>query len=104
MQVYKTDFIRRLAKKNRRSQIHYAEALDEIFAGVKETLSDGHTLHFPGFGSFVTHQKKEQKLKTVGTGKMVTIPAHRYVIFHVGKLLRKAVFKRGQQKRTRQRK
>ncbi len=99
MKLYTTEFIRRLAQKNRRSQDHYAQALEEIFDGIKEALAEGHTLHLTGFGSFVTHSRKEQQVqvKSIHGGQLikVKIPAHRYVAFHVGSLLRKAVFKRG---------
>ncbi len=108
MKVNKTEFIRRLAKKHRRSQAHYSQALEDVFGGIEEYLAAGHTLQFLGFGSFVTHAKKEQQLKfkSIRSGKLlqIKVPAHHYVVFHVGKLLRKAVFKHTLKKSPRGRK
>jgi nucleoid DNA-binding protein len=99
MHLYKTDMIRKLASKHRRSQAHYQAAMTEIFEGITEQLGNGHSITLIGFGTFYARSRAEQKLKDIRSGKMLTVPAHHQVAFRAGNELRSAV-KRVRAKKT----
>lgn len=99
MQLTKTTFIRQLSQAHQRPQKHYAAALEDILAGIQQSLAQGHTIAFLGFGAFYTHKQPAAHIKQIGSGRTVTIPAHARVGFRVGEALRRAV--RGRYKRGR---
>src|SRR5512135_3177653 len=90
----KEEFIKHLAKKNRRSQTHYRIALTEILDGLKEKLADGKDIHLLGFGRFYTRTHKGGKGRNFRTGKTLEYKTVRVVEFHPGELLKKAVRKK----------
>ena len=87
----KETFIRYLAKKNRRSQHHYDEAITEILEGIKDQLKAGKHIHFLGFGSFYTRIKKASKGFNIKTKEKMNIPEMRLAVFRAGAVLRRAV-------------
>ncbi len=90
----KEEFIKPLAKKNRRSQNHYREALTEILDGIREKLADGKEIQFLGFGKFYTRTHKGGKGRNFRTGEIKEYKPMRVVEFHPGDLLKKAVRKK----------
>src|SRR4051812_8202502 len=89
--MHKEELIRYLAKKHRRSQQYYREALSEILDGIQEQLAKGKSIHFMGFGSFYTRMKKGGKAHNFKTNKPMEYKAVRQVAFRVGNLLKQAV-------------
>ena len=89
--MHKTDLIKHLAKKNRRSQEHYQTALNEILAGLQEQLALGKEVVLTGFGTFYTRQRKGGKGMNFQTRKPIEYKAVRQVAFSVGRLLKQAV-------------
>jgi DNA-binding protein HU-beta len=67
----KEEFIKHLAKKNRRSQNHYRTALSEILQGMREKLVDGKEIQILGFGRFYTRTHKGGKGRNFKTGKIM---------------------------------
>src|SRR5919199_1494817 len=92
--MYKQDFIRSLAKKNRRPQKFYDDALTEILDGLKEELAKGKDITFLGFGTFYTRMKKGGTGMNFKTKKRVAYQPVRQVGFRVGDLLKQAVRKK----------
>jgi DNA-binding protein HU-beta len=93
MQLHKTDLIRKLAKKHRRSQQHYTDAVREIFEGIREELSNGHSVNILEFGTFLTRPIAERQTRSIRTQQTITIPAHQRVGFRPGERLRRTANK-----------
>ena len=89
--MHKTDLVKHLAKKNRRSQEHYQTALNEILAGIQEQLSQGKEVVLTGFGTFYTRHRKGGKGMNFKTRKRMEYQAVRQAAFKVGTLLKQAV-------------
>jgi len=92
--MYKIEFIKQLAKKHRRPQRFYHDALNEILKGVQEQLAAGHTLHLPGFGIFYTRMRKASKGLNFKTKKEMQVKPRRLAQFRPGTLLKQAVRKK----------
>src|SRR5512135_1387930 len=90
----KEEFIKHLAKQNRRSQNHYRTALTEILDGIREKLADGKEIQILGFGRFYTRMHKGGKGRNFKTGNTLEYKPVRVVEFHPGELLKKAVRKK----------
>ncbi len=93
--MYKGDFIKRLAKKNRRPQQFYRDALGEILDELQEQLKEGKKVQFPGFGSFYTRIRKEGTAFHFKTKQRIKTSAVRIAQFHAGNTLKRAVRKKG---------
>ncbi|SRR6266849_4055411 len=87
----KEKFIQYLAKKNRRPQKHYNEAITEILEGIQDQLKEGKHLQFIGFGTFYTRIKKASKGFNIKTKQKIDIPELRQAAFKVGSVLKRAV-------------
>ena len=60
--MHKTDLIKHLAKKNRRSQEHYQTALNEILADIQQRLSQGKEVVLTDFGTFCDRYQQNEPL------------------------------------------
>jgi DNA-binding protein HU-beta len=100
----KEEFIRSLAKKHRRPQKFYRNALGEILAGIQEHLKHGKDISFLGFGTFYTRQKQGGRSRNFKTGEPMEYQPVRQVAFRVGRVLKRAVRKDAAQQQSRQRK
>jgi len=89
--MYKQELTKYLAKKNRRPQRYYQEALTEILDGIKEKLADGKNVQLKGFGTFNTRLHKGGKGMNFKTKQKMEYKAVRLVTFRVGSLLKQAV-------------
>src|SRR5947199_8666380 len=89
--MHKEEFIRRLARKHRRPQQFYRDALHEIMEGIQEQLAQGKSVHFIGFGSFYTRMRKGGRGYNFKKNKPVDYKAVRQAVFRVGTILKQAV-------------
>ena len=89
--MHKEELIKHLAKKNRRSQQHYRDALNEILEGVQAQLVRGKTVSLLGFGSFYTRMHKGGKGRNFKTNKQIEYKAVRIAAFRPGALLKRVV-------------
>ena len=96
--MYKTELIKRLAKETRLSQRIVSDVIAASHRLIEQSLREGQTVTFPGFGTFYTRDKAEGHVRDVRTGELVTYAARRVAAFRVGDVLKRAV--RGQ-RRTR---
>jgi DNA-binding protein HU-beta len=95
--MHKTDVIRHVARETRLSQRVVGDVLRSTHRLIEETLRDGRTVTFPGFGTFRTSHRRAGKVKNIKTGEPIAYPERRVVVFHVGEILKRAV--RGEHRR-----
>jgi DNA-binding protein HU-beta len=88
--MYKTEVIRRVAKGTRLPQRVVGEALDATFKAIQQTLREGKTVIFPGFGTFYTSQRQEGQARDFRTGETISYPARRVASFRAGAILKRA--------------
>jgi DNA-binding protein HU-beta len=92
--LHRQDFIQHLAKKHRRSQAHYQDALTEILNAVQEHLANGNKIAFTGFGTFYTRIKKGGKGLNFKTKEPLHYKNVRLAAFRPGDILKRAVKKK----------
>src|SRR6266487_3882158 len=92
--MHKEQFIKYLAKKNRRSQQFYKDALSEIFDGIRHHLAEGKDISFIGFGTFSAKTHKGGSIMHIKTKQKISYQSARRVLFRAGALLKKAVQKK----------
>jgi nucleoid DNA-binding protein len=90
----KEEFIRSLAKKNRRPKSHYRTAIAEICDGLQEQLAKGKEVGFLGFGTFYTRMHKGGKGRNFKTNERLEYKPVRQAAFRPGSLLKRAVRKK----------
>ena len=95
--MYKTELIRRVSRETRLSQKIVSDVIEASHRLIEQTLREGNSVTFPGFGTFLTREKKEGQVTDVRTGELVTYEARRVAAFKVGEVLKRAV--RGQRRR-----
>ena len=95
----KTDVVKRVSRETRLSQRVVSDVIGATHRLIEETLRDGKSVTFPGFGTFQTSQRRGGKVKHVRTGETVEYPARRIAGFRVGEVLKRAV--RGENRRGR---
>jgi DNA-binding protein HU-beta len=91
--VHKQEFIRRVSDETFLSHKVISQVLEGSLKVIQDTLKSGQEVRLPGFGVFYTRQQPAGKVKSISTGKTVTVPARRVAAFRVGRLLKKAVLK-----------
>jgi DNA-binding protein HU-beta len=89
--MYKTEFIRRIARETRLSQRIVSDVVDAAQRLIEQTLRDGQRVTLPGFGTFYTRKRAAGKVKHIRTGKEISVPARTLAAFHVGEVLKRAV-------------
>src|SRR4051794_29265492 len=95
--MHKTDVVRRIAKETRLTQRIVSDVIDAAHRLIEQSLRDGKTITFPGFGTFYTSERQEGKVRNIRTGEEVTFPARRVAAFRTGEILKRAV--RGENRR-----
>jgi DNA-binding protein HU-beta len=91
--VYKQELVRRVSDETFLSQRVIEQVLGGALKVIQDTLKSGGEVRLPGFGVFYTRQQPAGKVKSIRTGKTITVPARRVAAFRVGTLLKKAVLK-----------
>ena len=91
MAVTKSEFVDRVASKSGLSKRDAAKAVDAFLDSVEETLVQGDSITFTGFGKFSPQQRKERQGVNPRTGQKVTIPAARVPKFSAGSSLKQAL-------------
>ena len=65
--------------------------VNAVLDTVKDALTRGEDVHFPGFGTFSVKKLSARKGRNLQTGKTVLIPASRTPSFKAGKNLKDSV-------------
>ncbi|MFL5658307.1 MAG: HU family DNA-binding protein [Ktedonobacteraceae bacterium] len=89
--MYTSELIARLAKKNRRPQKFYHDAIAEILEGIRTALADGKEVRLMGFGTFYTRTKKGGKGMNFKTKKPMEYKSVRLAAFRAGSELKRTV-------------
>ena len=89
--MYKTELIRRISRETRLTQRIVSDVLNHSLRLIEQSLREGQTITFPGFGTFLTRERGEGQVKDVRTGQLVIYPARRVAGFKVGEVLKRAV-------------
>jgi DNA-binding protein HU-beta len=89
--MHKEDLIKHLAKKNRRPQQFYRDALNELVAGIQHHLAQGKEIALTGFGTFYTRLHKGGKGRNFKTKQPMQYKPVRLAAFRPGALLKQAV-------------
>jgi DNA-binding protein HU-beta len=91
--MYKTELAKKVAGETRLSRRAVSDVINTTLATIQRSLSHGHKVTFPGFGTFYTRHQKEGKVRAIRSGKIVTLPARRVAAFRVGAVLKRSVRK-----------
>lgn len=67
------------------------DIIENLFAKIADSLSEGDDVEFRGFGIFKTKQRKKRVGRNPKTGKIVSIPQKRVVVFKPGSILKKKI-------------
>jgi DNA-binding protein HU-beta len=93
IKVHKQEFIKRVSDETFLSHKVIGQVLEGSLTVIQDTLKSGGEVRLPGFGVFYTRQQPAGKVKSIRSGKTITVPARRVAAFRVGRLLKKAVLK-----------
>lgn len=91
MAVTKSEFVDRVASKSGLSKRDAGKAVDAFLDSVQETLVQGDSVTFTGFGKFSAQHRNERQGVNPRTGERVTIGAARVPKFSAGSQLKGAV-------------
>jgi DNA-binding protein HU-beta len=89
--VTKSEFVDRVASKSGLSKRDAAKAVDAFLDSVQETLSQGESVTFTGFGKFSAQQRGARQGVNPRTGEKVTIEAATVPKFSAGSGLKNAL-------------
>src|SRR5579864_8309393 len=85
--VGKGELAHQIAARSGLSLKDAEKALDAFTEVVRENLSQGREVRLIGFGSWSLRAIAARKVKSIRTGKEVSLPAHKRVGFSVGTTL-----------------
>ncbi len=91
--VHKQELVKCVSDETFLSHKVINQVLEGTLKVIQDTLKSGQEVRLPGFGVFYTRQQPAGKVKSIRSGKTVTVPARRVAAFRVGSLLKKAVLK-----------
>jgi len=87
----KVEFIDAVASKTGLSKKEAKVSLESILEVITETLTQGDSISFIGFGSFSTAKRAARIARVPSTGAEVKVPATTVAKFKVGSKLKEAV-------------
>jgi DNA-binding protein HU-beta len=88
--VGKGELVHQIAARSGLSLKDAEKALDAFTEAVPENLAQGREVRLIGFGSWSLRAIAARKVKSIRTGKEVSLPAHKRVGFSVGTTLAQA--------------
>ena len=91
MAVTKSEFVDRVASKSGLSKRDAGKAVDAFLESVQETLTQGDSVSFTGFGKFEAKQRGARQGVNPRTGEKVTIEAATVPRFSAGSTLKSAL-------------
>ena len=87
----KAEFVDRVASKSGLSKRDAARAVDAFLDSIQESLRQGESVSFTGFGKFSAQQRGERQGVNPRTGEKVTIQAATVPKFSAGSALKNAL-------------
>ena len=85
LDVIKLDIINRVADKTGVPKMKAEQAVEALFASMKEALTRGERIELRGFGVFVVKPRKRGVGRNPRTGEEVAIPSGKTIRFKPGK-------------------
>jgi DNA-binding protein HU-beta len=89
--VTKAEFVDRVASKSGLSRRDAGKAVDAFLDSIQESLRQGESVSFTGFGKFSAQQRGERQGVNPRTGEKVTIQAATVPKFSAGSALKNAL-------------
>jgi nucleoid DNA-binding protein len=87
----KAEFVDRVASKSGLQRRDAAKAVDAFLESVEESLKEGESVSFTGFGKFSPQQRSARQGVNPRTGEKVTIQAATVPKFSAGSALKNAL-------------
>ena len=87
----KADIVERVALKTGFSKKDSVEAVEELFALIKDTLESGEIVKVSGFGNFEVKEKSDRRGRNPQTGEEIVIEARRILTFKASAILKTAI-------------
>jgi len=91
MKLTKRELIIKIAEDISIPQKTIREIIEAFIFKISDALSKGENVEFRGFGVFKTKERKKRMGRNPKTGKAVSIPQKRVVVFKPGSVLKKKV-------------
>ena len=87
----KAEFVERVASKSGLSRRDAGKAVDAFLDSIEESLKEGESVSFTGFGKFSAQQRNARQGVNPRTGEKVTIAAATVPKFSAGSALKNAL-------------
>ena len=87
----RTDLVAHVSSEAALSKADATRAVDAVFRGIREALSDGGELRMAGFGTFSVSERPASEGRNPRTGEKIAIAASKQVKFKPGLELKRAV-------------
>lgn len=87
----KAELIELVGSKTNLSKGEATEAVEAVFRGIQDTLSNGDSVTLVGFGTFSVSERAARTGRNPRTGEVITIPASKTPKFKAGKALKDAL-------------
>jgi integration host factor subunit alpha len=82
--MIKSDIVRAVHEKASLTMKEATDAVELVIATLKETLAEGETVKFSGFGTFLVKKHGERKGRDLKTGEEIAFKARWVVTFKPG--------------------
>jgi integration host factor subunit alpha len=82
--MIKADIARAVQEKASLTMKEATDAVELVIATLKETLAEGETVKFSGFGTFLVKKRGERKGRDLKTGEEIPVKAKWVVTFKPG--------------------
>jgi|SRR5579871_3368916 len=89
--MFKNELVRRVARETRLSQRVVSDVLTASHKLIGQTLREGKSVQFPGFGTFYSRIHPAGTVHHIRTKEPIPIPERRVAAFRVGEILKKSV-------------
>jgi DNA-binding protein HU-beta len=87
MAMTKADIVNKIGDKTGIEKVTVQKAVEAFMESVKDSLADGNSLYFRGFGSFIVKKRAEKVARNISKNTSVIIPAHVVPYFKPAKSL-----------------
>jgi len=87
----KNELVERVAKKVGLTRKTSYQAVNAVFANIRDSLAKGDKVIITGFGTFKVRNRNTRKGRNPQTGEAIKISGHKLPGFTVGKTLRRLI-------------
>ena len=92
--IHKTELNKIVAERLGVTQSAAADATAAVLDGIKQALEENDRVTLTGFGTFAVRERAGRQMRAIAgkdAGKMIDVPARKYVAFKAGNTLEQAV-------------